>query len=602
MRATISRLSNILVIFSWLMLFMAGTSMQAHAATSLKPLPLEKAFAFSASFIRPGVVLLEWQVAPGYMLYANRLEVSATPEAKATYQLPKGSFKQDPEFGRVEILTGEVKIPVMMESQVDQVTLSVNYQGCAQDGFCYPPTHRTILLNLSTMSSTVTSDMTANEKSAFSIVSLLTDQNGVKDLLQALPAWLMVLFFIGLGLLLAFTPCVLPMIPIITSIIVGQKHVPGTKKAFILSLTYVMGMAMTYAIAGMVAASLGSSVQVWLQKPATIAFTSGILVLLALSLFGLYELRFSRRFQNWMANWSNQHEGGTLVGVFFMGVISTLIVSPCVTAPLVGVLIYISQTGNLGLGAVALFALGLGMGVPLLLIGTSASHILPKSGAWMKAIKELFGIFMVGMAIWLLSRIIPLSVTFFLFGLLFLGTALFMGLYLPKLIRFKTVNHLAGLSAALLGIFLMWNGATLVMTSDISISEKASFKVVHNLQDLSQQLMLAKAQKTPVLLDFYAEWCEPCVVMDKKVFALAQVKDALSRFVLLRVDLTQNTPSDGEMLKYFGVIAPPTLLFFNPLGQEENANRIVGELDVNEFLMRLNTFKKTACTQPTEAC
>jgi thiol:disulfide interchange protein DsbD len=253
------------------------------------------------------------------------------------------------------------------------LAINIDYQGCSEDGFCYPPMTKYFMLNRADLSVREMTDRQNAVAIAPSFTALLTDQNGVGFLLENHPFNVMLLIFLGLGLLLAFTPCVLPMIPILASIIIGQKHTLGTKKAFFLSLTYVFGMSIAYACAGLIAASLGSSIQVWLQKPVIIIIVSALFMLLALSLFGLYELRFSRRWHNWISSWSNKHKGGTYVGVFFMGVLATLVVSPCVTAPLVGVLIYIGQTRNLVFGASALFAMGLGMGLPLLLIAQKRS-------------------------------------------------------------------------------------------------------------------------------------------------------------------------------------------------------------------------------------
>jgi thiol:disulfide interchange protein DsbD len=279
-----------------------------------------------------------------------------------------------------------------------------------------------------------------------------------------------------------------------------------------------------------------------------------------------------------------------------MGVLATLVVSPCVTAPLVGVLIYIGQTGNLMLGATALFMMGIGMGIPLLLIGMSAGRWLPKSGAWMKAVKELFGIFMVAMAIWLLSRIVSPAATQILFGLLLLGTAVFVGVYLPRLIRFKKVNRLIGLASAMFGLFLVFNGANMkLVTAPIADLNIGAFTVVHNIADLDKQLTLAQEAGRPVLLDFYADWCASCVEMDRKVFDKRHVKDALSQFTLVRVDLSENSSTDGEMLKHFDVVAPPTMIFFNNSGREVSSRRIVGELDESEFLTRIQSFVTASC-------
>lgn len=583
------------VLLSTLMLSMAYAADPA-------PLHEDQAFQFQASFIRPNVILAEWHIAPGYYLYTNKVAISFSPTTDAQIAYPKGQAKYDKEHGHYMVYAGTLRVPVTLPTGSSPTTMNVDYQGCSQDGFCYPPMNKSFMLNAADLTVTPIGDMKDSGAVYPSFKSLLTDQNGVGALLnhQRLSSAIMLLVFAGLGLLLAFTPCVLPMVPILTSIIVGQKHAPGTRKALLLSLTYVLGMSVTYAGAGMVAASLGSSLQVWLQKPITIAVVSSIFLLLALSLFGLYELRFSRRWQNWVAAWSNQHEGGTYIGVFFMGVLATLVVSPCVTAPLVGVLIYIGQTGNLLFGASALFVMGLGMGIPLLLIGMSAGKWLPKSGAWMKAVKELFGIFMVAMAVWLLSRIVSTAVTYMLFGLVIVGFALFVGLYLPRLVRIRKINRTIGVVSGLLGLFLVFNGINMAMVHTTLEQQPKLFTVVRSVEDFNRELALAKAANRPVLLDFYADWCASCVVMDKTVFAAMDVRPALDQFVLLRADLSSNTATDSELMKYFKVIAPPTVLFFNVNGQEVNSRRIVGELGTQEFMTRLSSFMTASCDKKVQ--
>lgn len=569
---------------------------QAYAS---KPLQADEAFKLSVSYVRPGVIMAVWHIAPGYYLYADKMKVDFRPPLNGPVDLrfPKAEVRNDEEHGRYEVYSGIVSVPIHLAEGQPLSTLSIDYQGCSANGFCYPPMNNTFMVNTAESKVMKMGDMQASTKATPTFASLLTDQNGVDTLLQNQGIGVLLLIFVGLGLLLAFTPCVLPMVPILTSIIVGQKHAPHSRQAFFLSAIYVLGMALTYALAGVAVASLGGSIQVWLQKPVTIILVSSIFIFLALSLFGLYELRFSRRWQNKIHNWSNKHEGGTYVGVFFMGVLSTLVVSPCITAPLVGVLIYIGQTGNAVLGASALFAMGIGMGIPLLVIGMSAGKWLPKSGPWMQAIKELFGIFMVAMAIWLLSRILNPAVTMILFGLLFLGTAAFIGLHLPRSIRMHKINRAIGFGFLMLSLFFVYGGINQFLSvQPVQTAEnKGSFKVVHNMEELKNYMTMAQEANQPVLLDFYADWCASCVQMDKKVFSREDVHAALGSFMLLRADLSKNTAEDSEILKHFNVIAPPTVLFFNNAGQEVDSRRIVGELNQKEFLSRIQSFITASC-------
>lgn len=569
------------------------------ASTDVRPLQEDQAFALYMKVNDSHQATVSFHIAPGYYLYADRTKVSVTPEKTATITYPQSISRHDNEHGNYVVYEGNVEIPVSFNSIEQPINVKVNYQGCSAAGFCYPPTVKHFDLNLTNQATTT--DAQPNFIAKFK--SLLTDQNHIEEMLSNQPAAVLMLIFLGLGLLLAFTPCVLPMIPILTSIIVGQKHAPGSKKAFFLSSTYVLGMSITYAIAGLVAASLGRSLQVWLEQPLIIGAVSIFFLLLALSLFGFYDLRFSRRWHNWMSAWSNKHEGGTYAGVFFMGVISTLVVSPCVTAPLVGVLIYIGQTGNLLFGASALFAMGIGMGIPLMLIGMSADTWLPKSGQWMIAIKELFGIFMVGMSIWLLSRIVSHQVVMMLTSLLVLGIAVFVGIFLPDRVGMRKTNRIMGVAISVLGVIILINGLSSHSVSGATNPRSAnSFVLVHNLAEINKQISLAQSTNQPILLDFYADWCASCVSMDKNVFETDSIKHSLNHFVLIRADLTANSAADEEIMKHFEVIAPPTVIFFNNAGKEVASHRIVGEVNAKEFITRLSSFTTASCDKNEVRC
>lgn len=577
-----SRMSKGVLLFTllWMWLFSACSL----AASIASPLPADQAFPFSLTVNGPQFALAEWRIAPGYYLYSKRVHVVPVPIEAADVRLPQGELKYTTQ-GRLEVFSGTISVPVLAKNNATQFRVSIDYQGCSESGFCYPPIHKTYSLNFT--SGTVTEDTT-------SLSNLLTNQNGIAALFGSQHFGITLLIFAGLGLLLAFTPCVLPMVPIVTGIIVGHKRSVSAKKGFLLSSTYVFGSSLTYALAGVAAALMGSSLQVWLQKPIVIILAASLFVLLAFSLFGWYELKLPRQWQNKLTKWSNHQQGGTYAGVFFMGMISTLIISPCVTAPLVGVLIYISQSGDMILGGSALFAMGLGMGLPLILIGMSAGKWLPKSGAWMEAVKKLFGVLMLAMGIWLLSRAVPSLVTMILTGLLLLGIAFFLSVSLPRVITWRKLSRSLGVLLGLSGIIVIvgaslpnavptWLGAN--QASPLA----SSFTVIRDLAMLNKQLSQAQLAHKPVLLDFYADWCESCVVMDKNVFSLTDVKQALSNYVLLRADLTENSHDDQAIMKHFNVIAPPTVLFFNVAGREMNAQRIVGEVNAQEFLGRLQS-------------
>ncbi|SRR5579883_342055 len=564
-----------IAVLTWLFLFASPISV----ANEVTPLPVDEAFTFSAIITSFNELSAEWHIAPGYYLYTKRLHITLQPTTPANIYYPQGDLKYDLNRVRQEVYAGYLSIPILLRGTAQPVQMEVAYQGCSEDGFCYPPMHKSVKLNWATHT------VTPIEQTNVSLSALLTDQHGINDLLQSQHFSFILVMFIGLGLLLALTPCVLPMIPIMTSIIVGQKQPISTQKAFSLSAVYVLGMAIAYALVGFAAAAMGSSLQVWMQQPAVIIIMSGLFILLACSLFGFYTLRIPRFIQQGFLTLNHHQQGGTYLSVFLMGLFSTFIVCPCVTAPLIGVLMYISQTGNRMLGASALFAMGIGMGLPLLCVGVSARKWLPKSGPWMKAVEKSVGVMMLAMAIWLLSRIASPLMIKFLWSALLIGIAFFIAWYLPRVIGKRALNRGLGVLVGCSGMLLLMSG---INPTDLSpVISKPAFILVHDVASLNQQLSLARAEHKPVLLDFYADWCESCVTMDKHVFHAASVKQALTPYILLRADLSDNTVADEVLMKQYEVIAPPTVLFFDANGHEVNTSRIVGEVSTTEFLDRL---------------
>ena len=587
-------------LLCWMSGMMLSIIMMGNAFAA-QPLPPDQAFQLAVTVGEANQIVTNWKLASGYYLYADKLIFTIEPTAAFATTLPATISKEDAEHKTIAVYEGEFTIPLHMESKSADYQLTVAYQGCSESGFCYPPTKKSFTLHFAdTGSASVTNFIVTNQ----GIRSLLTDQYGVQMLLADEHRGLLLLIFLGLGVLMAFTPCVLPMLPILTGIIAGQKHSASMRKSFLLSVCYVIGMAVTYALAGMLAAYAGGSLQVMLQTPWVIIASSLIFVMLAFSLFEFYDLPISRRWQNTVTSWSGRHEGGTFVGVFFMGILSTLVVSPCVTAPLVGVLLYIGRTGDMMLGGSALFVMGLGMGIPLILLGMSAGRWLPKSGPWMTAVSKSFGILMLGMAIWLLGRILPSSVMVMLWGLYLVGIALFFSLYLTRIIGRHKMNHTLGFISGLVGVCMIlstfgmpallnhWTGGLGTAATTLNASD---FAVVRDQSELARQLAVAKAAGQPVLVDFYADWCTSCVVMDNEVFARNNVQTALQPFKLVRVDLSQNSAADQALLHEYNVIAPPTVLFFSAAGQEVNSRRIVGEVNANEFLNRINLFMSASC-------
>jgi thiol:disulfide interchange protein DsbD len=384
-----------------------------------------------------------------------------------------------------------------------------------------------------------------------------------------------------------------------------------SKKGFFLSLSYVLGMAIAYATAGVIVALVGSNIQFYFEKPLVIALFASLFLVLSLSLFGLYEIRLPNALQQRLASRSQKQQGGNYLSVFFMGAFSTLIVSPCVSAPLVGVLAYIGKSGDVVLGAVALLAMGLGMGLPLLLLGASAGKLLPRAGAWMDTIKHFFGLMLLAVAIWMLGRILPGPAELFLWALLVIVTAVFI----RQLKRSKRIWHHMhqGLGLILLSYgFILMAGALVGKTDPLYIlakptaiaESKPAFAVIKDMAQLEQELQLAKSDNKPVLLDFYADWCVSCVIMDRSVFTKPEIKKALENFVLLRADVTQDNAFDQALLQRYQIVAPPTIVFFTGQGAVLPNHSIVGEVDTNQFLADLNQLDKKfqLCESQASSC
>lgn len=563
------------------------------------PLPADKAFVFSAYLDLNNQLILEWNIAPGYYLYRNQLKLVPTPFNRVNIgniHLPKGQMKRDMLHGDYQAYVGSLKIPVAnIQSKKGVLQLNINYQGCSTAGFCYTPIKKTLKVDLSKV--TIPANLNQYVTNTNETIKPSEPQDSFFQFFDGRHLPSIIFSFLGLGLLLAFTPCVLPMVPILSGIIIGHGRKKNKKKSFLLSLAYVSGMAITYAIAGIVIALIGSSIQASLQKPWIIVLFSGLFVLLALSLFGFYELQLPARFQRQVTALSNKQSGGTYLGVFLMGCLSTLIVSPCVSAPLVGVLAYIGQTGDVILGAVALLALGIGMGIPLLLLGISADRILPKAGSWMTLVERVFGFVMLGLAIWMLSRMIPGPITLFLWAMLFIAIAIFFAVFSPISKHLQWITKGLAVGVLVYAIILIigaakgnsdpFNPWAQFENKSSSANSKTIFTLVNSMSDLNQQLNSAKNNHQIVMLDFYADWCNSCVMMDRTIFSREDVQNALKNIKMLRADVTQNNAFDHALLKRFHLVGPPGIIFFNAEGQELTSSRIVGEVSADEFLAQL---------------
>ncbi len=568
----------------------------------------DEAFAIRIDDAQSGQLQVMWDIADGYYMYLERMafkidEVDELALGEPRYSESK--IKEDEFFGRMAVFYHQATatLPVSGPATTARTKLYVRYQGCADVGVCYPPVAKTFDVNLSGGASTsVVNAPPADSGSP----AAMSEQDRIAASLGSNSLWLTILSFLGLGLLLTFTPCVFPMIPILSSIIAGQGTSVTTSKAFSLSLVYVLAMAMTYTVAGVLVGLSGENVQAMFQDPWIIGVFAGIFVLLSLSMFGFYELQMPGVVQSKLTALSNSQQGGTYTGVAIMGLLSALIVGPCVTAPLVGALIYIAQTGDAVLGGVALFALSMGMGVPLLIIGTSAGKILPKAGPWMDATKAVFGVLLLGLAIWLLERILPVAITMSLWAVLLLISAIYLGALEP--IREGASGWFrlwkgVGLVSLIAGVLLLIGAAAgsnsmlqplkgvfsvaSAPGQPAAATSHASFVQVKGLAELEQAIASANAKRQTVMLDFYADWCISCKEMEAFTFTDPQVQAALSQTVWLQTDVTRNDDLDKALLKHFGLFGPPAILFFDHSGQERRNQRVVGFMEPQRFLRQV---------------
>jgi thioredoxin:protein disulfide reductase len=569
-------------------------------------LPVDQAFVLNARFDKPNELTVGWQIAPGHYLYRDKLSFRAEGKIElGKASLPKGKPHKDENFGDVEVYYDyvEAKIPFSRASaSALDVVLTAGFQGCRENSVCYPPSEQTMALVLP-----ATSEFSAGVSGTTTGAGAgpVSEQDQWSARIVGGSFWAMIGWFYVGGLLLSFTPCVLPMVPILSSIIAGQGGTVSTRRGFLLSLSYVLGMALTYTTAGALAALLGGQVQAVFQKPWIITLFAGVFVLLSLGMFGLYELQMPTAIQTRLANLANKQQGGTFIGTAVMGALTSLIVTTCVAPPLVGALAVIGQKGDVARGATALFAMSIGMGSPLLLVGASAGQLLPKVGPWMNTVKAAFGVLMIGMAIWMMQRVLPGAATLALWALLVFLTGVFLGAFdaLPESPRAsrrlaKGVGMLACLYGALLLIGATLGGedplrpipervlATAPAGSGAlgsTAAPKLEFRKIQSVAALDAALVEARAAGKPVMLDFSAEWCVSCKEMEARTFPDAGVIGALKPYLLLRADVTDNNDDDQALLKRFHSFGPPTIAFFDAHGTERENFKLVGFVPPAEF-------------------
>lgn len=546
-------------------------------------LPVDQAFEFN--FIeQDGTVHFSWRVADNYYLYQAQMQVAVDGQALELKQyLPQGINYNDPYFGEVQIYPQDVSFSLPLQQFMQATDIQVSYQGCAKAGLCYPPQRKPVYLSSSEsphaaepQPQTLTPEQQATPSSEQWLLAERLTNNQL---------WLNIVLFFALGVGLAFTPCVFPMYPILTGIIVGAGQQLSGKRAFALSLAYVQGMAFTFSALGLVVASAGLQFQAALQHPLILGGLALLFVALALSMFGLYNLQLPSGLQQKLNNVSNSQQSGSISGAAIMGMISGLVASPCTAAPLSGVLIYVAQSGDLALGGLTLYSLSLGMGLPLLVLGASGGKLLPKAGAWMSHIKSFFGVMLLAVAILMLERFLAELVIRLLWLALLLGSC---GYYyhqnrLSQLTAWQTLRQL--LLLAVMAVSLAWAAQPWLNPSAQQV--QGEFIQVTNLEQMQQQLNIAAAQGKPAMVDFYADWCTACKAFEKETFQAPEVASKLRQMVLIQADVTQTNATTIKLLSHYQVLGLPTLLLFNKQGEELQQARITGFMNAEAFKAHL---------------
>jgi thiol:disulfide interchange protein DsbD len=577
-----------------------------------KLLPPDEAFLVAAGMTDAQTVKLDYTLTPDTYLYRDKLAfiVKSPADVKvAKADTPAGDVKEDPTFGRTEVYHQNFSASVTLSRALaagEQLVLEAAWQGCNEAvGVCYPPSTREF--TLVSGGGVLAATAVAASGDAPTEPAIESDTSRIERVLAGGSFWPVILTFFGLGLLLALTPCVFPMIPILSGIIAGQKKDLTKMSGFLLSLAYVLGMAITYAVAGVAAALSGTLLSNALQNPVALGIGAGIFVLLAMSMFGFFEIQLPSFIQSKFSDASNRMKGGNFIGVFFMGALSAVILGPCVAPPLAAALAFIAQTGNTVLGGLALFVLALGMGVPLLLVGLSAGALLPKAGGWMNAVKYFFGVMMLAIAIYLISPVIPAWVGMLLWALLLIASAVFLHALDPlpahatgwsRLWKGLGVVLLIGGLAILLGMLAgsrnllqpldVFKGGAVGGVAMAAEQKGLAFEKVKDVAELDARLAAAKADGRAVMLDFYADWCVSCKEMETFTFTDARVQARLADVVLLKADVTANTEADKALLKRFSLFGPPGLIFWTAAG-EQSGYKVIGFEKADKFLASIDS-------------
>ncbi len=566
-------------------------------------LPVEKAFTVEVRAADAQTLVALLSPADSYYLYRDKIHFTIAPGEKAaidSVNLPRGDTKQDPNFGETEVFHAPVRALIRLRRDSPEPTpliLNVGFQGCSEKGLCYPPITRQVRITLAALSTAGPAMQSSSEamSTASNSIQKPPDDRQIAGLLKTGNFWLVMASFLGFGLLLSFTPCVLPMIPILSGLIAGQGAKVTRLRGFTLSAMYVLGMAIAYAIAGVLAGLSGTLLSTALQNPWVLGAFAGIFVLLALSMFGFYELQLPSAWQTGATGTSNRLTGGTLAGVFAMGALSAVIVGPCVAAPLAGALLYVSQSRDVLLGGSALFMMAVGMGLPLLVIGTSAGALLPKAGAWMQTVKNFFGFLLLCAAVWMISPLIPVIAQMLCWSVLMIVSGIYLHAIDPLpagASGFRKLWKGIGVIALLIGIALLAGGLSggrdlfqplsgLRMQVGTEQPGRTPFIRVRSIAELERAV--ANAGK-PIMLDFYADWCVSCGEMERLTFQDGKVKNQLAGMLLLQADVTDNSADDAALLKRFGLFGPPGIIFFDRHGLEIENARVIGFWSAARFL------------------
>ncbi|MDP5238589.1 protein-disulfide reductase DsbD [Uliginosibacterium sp. 31-16] len=590
-------------------------------AASPEPLPPEQAYRLAASLLDEQTIEVRFAIEPGYYLYRNKLGFKLeSGESLGAYELPAGLDHEDKFFGKQQIYRDALRLTLPLvrpasEAKNGPLILVVSHQGCADFGICYPPSEIPVELKLANMSSA----LPGSTKPGSSLIAALDgpeqapvlenpassrpsgmqaeepEQERVSSLLAGGNLFLIALSFFGFGLLLSFTPCTLPMLPILSGIIVGHGHKISHARAFVLCSAYVLGMAVTYALAGVAAGFSGQLLSAWLQNVWVLGAFALLFVILALAMFGVYELQIPARWQHTLSA-SAHHHGGSARQLALMGAISALIVGPCVAAPLAGALLYIARTHDAVLGGLALFMLGLGMGAPLILIGVAARRFLPKPGPWMEGVKRFFGLTLLATALYLIAPVLPPILPMFGWAALLITG----GVFLRALDSLPAEAHASLRAFKAIGIVLLLAGGAILIgalagsrnplqplsgltgctAANACENTAPRFERIKSSAELDARIA---ASSKPVMLDFYADWCVTCKEMEEQTFKDPKIAAQLAGFTLLQADVTANTPADRELLKRFGLFGPPGILFFAPAGKEIKDKRVIGFMGVEGF-------------------